>query len=215
MHIHIARIPATLRRFLVGRSQNFAVWTKVHLPIMKQPQSSWPSAYVKYFSLSDSSYSDAAGAGVGAGAGAKGLGGPAAYRIFHQAFAMANFNLLYLQVWGIMIIPDEEPVNLRNNPHAGSPRGFYLVLSTNNRIGTWNPFEGTLGGVAENENYQPELLLCTAYSAGAGNFWRPEECYDSSGAASLSVVAKGSATRFTDALITQQLAQDAPEHTHH
>jgi len=284
MHIHIARIPTTLRRLFVGRKDNFGTWTKVHIPITRKPdEHEWPLAYVRYFSLADDDsgafgqngqgyggngdanggafgnngrgYGNDANGGAlgnnGRGYGNDAIGGafggehsynnnfgdtfgtnnnnnnnnnnngysnnddnnngngqqqagPSKYGIFHQAFSFANFDFLYLQAWGILIIPDEEPIDLRQKD-AALPRGFYLVLSTNNALGSWNPHQGS--SKKENENFVPELLLCTSYSAGKGMFWSNEECYGEAKKAVRYAAEKGADNRFEDLLVAQQLGQ--------
>ena len=115
-----------------------------------------------------------------------------------------------------MIIPVEEAIDLRSPKGRSLPRGFYLVLSTNNRFGTWNPYVAT----ALNERYEPENLLCTAWSTGMGSFWTPEECFadlvatDPAGLAELRS-GPGATRRFTDGFVAQQLEQEARLHHHH
>lgn len=268
MHIHIARIPTTLRRLFVGRKDNFATWTKVRIPITRKPdEDDWPIAYVRYFSLTDDHKEDYDGGAFGGngrgygndanggafGGNGRGYGdngdasgdafgrehnynnnngdafgssnnnnndgysnnhhhdyngngqqqaGPSKYGIFHQAFSFANFDFLYLQAWGILIIPDEEPIDLRKKD-ANLPRGFYLVLSTNNKLGSWNPFRGSSKN--ENEYYEPELLLCTSWSAGDGGFWSKEECYGEAKKAMRYAAEAGASHRFEHFLMNQQL----------
>lgn len=86
------------------------------------------------------------------------------------------------------------------------------MLSTNNEYGTWNSYRAT----AVNANFSPELLLCTSYSAGAGHFWKPEECYgdllfrtDTAPGLREGLDASTS-SRFTDGFVAQQLLQDRP-----
>lgn len=241
MHIHIARIPTTLRRLFVGRKDNFATWTKVRIPITRKPdERDWPIAYVRYFSLAGDDYKEDYGGGAFGGNGrgyddyenggafgrndrsygdngdgnkhhesyngdGQQQAGPSKYGIFHQAFSFATFDFLYLQAWGILIIPDEEPIDLRKK-NANLPRGFYLVLSTNNKLGSWNPFRGS--SKKENEYFEPELLLCTSYSAGDGMFWTREECYGEAPKAMRYAAEAGKSSRFTDFLMTQQLLQE-------
>lgn len=50
-----------------------------------------------------------------------------------------------------------------------TPKGFYLVISANNGVGSWNSMTAT----AVNQGFQPENLLCTDWSRGGGNFWSP------------------------------------------
>ena len=190
--INVARIPATVRRLFVGRRANYGTWTKVTIPITKQMPSEWPLAYARYFSLPS------------------GAPGPSMYGIFHQAFSFAHFDWLFLQAWGIMIIPDEASIDL-GKPNCPMPQGFYLVLSTNNRIGSWNPFSaggGPTPATGENAHYDPELLLCTDYSTGAGNYWTRQECYGDN-ALMQRTAAAGATSRFTDKLVAQQVQQDS------
>ena len=131
MHIHIARIPTPLRQLFVGREENFGAWTKVRIPITRQTSAS-PIAYARYFSLSrhhndnDNDNGDfdrqaAGGAAFGYGnnndaataAGTFSGTRPSDYHIFRQAFHFARRSFLRLQAWGILIIPDEEPIYLR------------------------------------------------------------------------------------------------------
>lgn len=137
MHIHIARVPTPLRQLLVGREENYGQWTKVRIPITRQNYSSWPIAYVRYFSLgggdddnnSDGdtykkkgyykrynySYDNMDGGGAYGGAASD---RPSDYRIFNQAFNFARRSFLRLQAWGILIIPDEESIYLRVSTRA-------------------------------------------------------------------------------------------------
>lgn len=154
MHIHIARVPSPVRQLLAGRATNYGTWKKVRIPITRKNEADWPLVYARYFTLPSSK------------------AGPSKFDIFHKAFAFANADWLFLQAWGIMIIPDEEPINLLNE-EAPLPRGFYLVLSTNNQYGSWNPFRG---GSMENKDYEPEELLCNNWAYGGGEFWTREEC---------------------------------------
>ena len=101
-------------------------------------------------------------------------------------------------------MPDEEPIDLRRKD-AALPRGFYLVLSTNNALGSWNPYQGS--SKKENENFVPELLLWTSYSAGDGRFWNKEECYGEAKKAVRYAAKKGGSNRFEDFLVAQQLSQ--------
>lgn len=219
LHLHIARIPSTLRRLFVGRFDNYATWTKLRVPITRKLESEWPIAYARYFDLSAASHGDLGGldnAGIDpftttsnsgtARNGSPRMGGPGRYGIFHQAFSFANFDPLYMQAWGLLLIPDEEPIDLRDE-HARLPRGFYLVLSTNNMLGTWNPFQNTTE--TQNDFFAPELLLCSSYSAGDGQFWTQEECYGQAPKAVRFAVQNGTYSHFSDLLIAQQRSQDA------
>lgn len=190
MHIHVSLVPTPLRNLLVGRDKNYGTWTKVRIPITRRDQVEWPSAYARYFSLPSPKHG-------------KKQAGPSMYRIFNQAFSMANRDWLYLQAWGIMIIPDEETIDLCKSD-APHPRGFYLLLASNNQLGSWNPYRGT---PQANSLWQPGNILCNSFSTGAGAFWTLQECYGNS-AIQAAAAAKAGDIDWSDKLVQLQLAQD-------
>jgi hypothetical protein len=125
MHIHVARLPNPMRQLLRGRDGTFGTWTKVILPITNPDKSKikvLPTGYVRYFSLSMTK------------------AGPSMYRIFHQAFAFAGRSWMYLQAWGIMIIPDEASIDL-SNPNAPPP-WVLLGAFLQQQLGFVEPFQG-------------------------------------------------------------------------
>lgn len=68
--------------------------------------------------------------------------------------------------------------NSSRAPFHPSPKGFYLILSTNNRLGSpsWNPYNSTASGGGVNRFYIPEHLLCNSKSVGQGGYWKEGDC---------------------------------------